>query len=104
VLTISEGYGRFPCGQLAPRHQLQVVVEEEPEEVQPEAEIEEDPEEVQQEREVEEDTEDVQQEEDLVEQPQLYDGTVLEADAHGDIVIPPTLEAVENAPPVPVAC
>jgi hypothetical protein len=96
--------GRFPCGQLAPRHQLQVVVEEEPEEVQPEAEIEEDPEEVQQEPEVEEDTEDVQQEEDLVEQPQLYDGTVLEADAHGDILIPPTLEAVENAPPVPVAC
>jgi hypothetical protein len=41
--------GRFPHGQLAPRHQPEDVVEEEPEEVQPKPEIEEDPEEVQQE-------------------------------------------------------
>jgi hypothetical protein len=33
----------------------------------------------------------------------LYDGTVLEADADGDIVIPPALEAAKDAPPVPVA-
>jgi hypothetical protein len=38
--------GRFPRGQLAPRRQPEVVVEEEPEEMQPEAEIEDDPEEV----------------------------------------------------------
>jgi hypothetical protein len=57
--------------------------------VQPEPEVEEDPEEVQQ--------------EDPVEQPQLYDATVLEVDADGDIVIPPTPEAAEDAPPAPVA-
>jgi hypothetical protein len=95
--------GRFPRGQLAPRHQPEVVVEEEPEEVQPEAEIEEDLEEIQPEPEVEEDPEEVQQEEDPVEQPQLYDGTVLEADADGDIVIPPAPEVAENAPLAPVA-
>jgi hypothetical protein len=95
--------GRFPHGQLAPCHHPKVVVEEEPEEVQPEAEIEEDPEEVQPGPEVEEDPEKMQQEEDPVEQPQLYDGTVLEADADGDIVIPPAPEAAEDAPPVPVA-
>jgi hypothetical protein len=33
-----------------------------------------------------------------LEQPQLYDGTVLEADADGDIVIPPVLVANEEAP------
>jgi hypothetical protein len=70
--------------------------------VQPEAEIDEDPEEVQPEPE-EEDPEEVQQEGDPGEQPQLYDGTVLEADADGDIVIPPAPEAAENAPPAPVA-
>jgi hypothetical protein len=53
---------------------------------------------VQPEPEVEEDPEEVQQEEDLVQQPQLYDGTVLEADADGDIVIPLALEAAEDAP------
>jgi hypothetical protein len=37
--------GRVPTGQLAPRHRLEDV-EEEPEELQPEAEMEEDPEEV----------------------------------------------------------
>jgi hypothetical protein len=79
--------GHFPRGQLAPRHQKEDLVEEEPEEVQPEAEIEEDPEEVQPEPEVEEDPEEVLQE-DPIQQPQLYDGTVLEADADGDIVIP----------------
>jgi hypothetical protein len=31
--------GRFPRGQLAPRYQLEDVVEEEPEEIQPEVEI-----------------------------------------------------------------
>jgi hypothetical protein len=51
--------GRFPRGQLAPRHQPEVVVEEEPKEVQPEAEIEEDPEEVQPEPGVEKDPEEV---------------------------------------------
>jgi hypothetical protein len=35
--------GRLPRGQLAPRHRLEDVIKEEPEEVQPEAEIEEDP-------------------------------------------------------------
>jgi hypothetical protein len=63
-------------------------VEEEPEEIQPEAEIEEDPEDVQPEPE-EEDLEEVEMEEEPLEQPQLYDGTVLEAGADGDIVIPP---------------
>jgi hypothetical protein len=33
-----------------------------------------------------------------LEQPQLYDGTVLEADADGDIVIPPAPVANEEAP------
>jgi hypothetical protein len=61
--------GRFPRGQLAPRHQPEVVVEEKPEEVQLEAEIEEDPDEVQPEPEVEEDLEEVLQEGDPVEQP-----------------------------------
>jgi hypothetical protein len=37
-----------------------------------------------------------------VEPPQLYDGTVLEAGADGDIVIPPALVAVNDAPPAPV--
>jgi uncharacterized protein YciI len=57
--------GRFPAGQLAPRYQPEVVVEEDPEEVQPEAEIEEDPEEVRPEAEVEEDPEEVQHEDPL---------------------------------------
>jgi hypothetical protein len=69
--------GRFPTGQLAPRHRLEDV-EEEPEEFQPEAEIEENPEEVQ--PEPEEDPEEIEMEEEPLEQPQLYDGTVLEAD------------------------
>jgi hypothetical protein len=90
--------GRFPRGQLAPRHQLEVVAEEEPEEVQPEAKIEEDPEEVQPEPEIEEDPEEVEQEEEPVEPPHLYDGTVLEADADGDIVIPPAPVAADDAP------
>jgi hypothetical protein len=64
--------GRFPAGQLAPRHQPEVEVEEDPEEVQ---------------------------QEDPVEQPQLYDGTILEADADGDLVIPPAPEAADDAPP-----
>jgi hypothetical protein len=72
-------------------------VEEEPEEIQPEAEIEEDPEEVHPELE-EEDPEDVEMEEEPLEQPQLYDGTVLEADADGDIVIPPAPLADDEAP------
>jgi hypothetical protein len=71
--------------------------------VQPEAEIEEDSEEVQPEPKIEEDLEEVQQEEDPDEQPQLYDGTVVEADADGDPVIPPAPEAAEDAPPALVA-
>jgi hypothetical protein len=39
--------GRFPAGQLAPRHQPEAEVEEDPEEVQTEVEVEEDPKEVQ---------------------------------------------------------
>jgi hypothetical protein len=53
--------GRFPTGQLAPRHRLEDV-EEEREEFQPKAEIEENPEEVQPEPE-EEDSEEVEMEE-----------------------------------------
>jgi hypothetical protein len=37
-----------------------------------------------------------------LEQPQLYDGTVLEANADGDIVIPPAPVANEEAPPAHV--
>jgi hypothetical protein len=84
---------------LAPHHWLEDVVEEEPEEIQPEAEIEEDPEEVQPEPEIEEDPEEVEMEEEPVEPPQLYDGTILEADADGDIVIPPAPVVVDDAPP-----
>jgi hypothetical protein len=88
---------------VAPCHQPEVVAEEEPEEVQPEAEIEEDPEEVQPEPEIEEDPEEVEQEEEPVEPPQLYDGTILEADADGDIMIPPAPVAADDAPPAPIA-
>jgi hypothetical protein len=90
--------------QLAPPHRLEDV-EEEPEEFQPEVEVEEDPEEVQLEPE-EKDPEEVEMEEEEpdepLEQPQLYDGTVLEADADGDIVIPPAPVANEEAPPAHV--
>jgi hypothetical protein len=41
-------------------------------------------------------------EEEPLEQPQLYDGTVLEADADGDIVIPPAPVANDEAPPAHV--
>jgi hypothetical protein len=92
--------GRFPTGQLAPRHCVEDV-EEEPEEFQPEAEMEENPEEVQPKLE-EEDPEEVEMEEEPLEQPQLYDGTMLEADADGDIVIPPAPVANEEAPPAHV--
>jgi hypothetical protein len=94
--------GRFPRGQVAPRHRFEDVVEEEPEEVQPKAKVEEDPEEVQLEPEVEEDPEEVEMEEEPVEPPQMYDGTVLEADADGNIVIPPAPAAADDAPPAPV--
>jgi hypothetical protein len=96
--------GRFPSGQVAPRHRLEDV-EDEPEEFQPEVEVEEDPEEVQPEPE-EEDPEEIEMEEEEpdepLEQPQLYDGTVLEVDADGDIVIPPAPVANEEAPPAHV--
>jgi hypothetical protein len=72
-------------------------VEEEPEEIQPEAEIEEDPGEVQPEP-----IEEVEMEEEPVEQPQLYDGTILEANADGDLVIPPAPVEEDDAPPAPV--
>jgi hypothetical protein len=95
--------GHFPSGQLAPRHRLEDV-EEEQEEFQPEVEVEEDPEEIQPEEE-EDDPEEVEMEEEEpeepLEQPQLYDGTVLEADADGDIVIPPAPSVNEEAPPAP---
>jgi hypothetical protein len=94
--------GRFPTGQLAPRHQPEVEVEEDPEEVQLEVEVEEDSEEVQPEAEVEEDPEEVQQDH-PVEQPRLYDGTVLEADADGDVVILSAPGVAADAPPSPVA-
>jgi hypothetical protein len=51
----------------------------------------------------EEDPEEVEMEEEPLEQPQLYDGTVLEADADGDIVIPPAPVADDEAPPAHVA-
>ena len=73
--------GRYPVGQLAPRYQPEVEDEEDPEEVQLEDEVE-----------VEEDPE---------EQPQLYDGTYLEVDAEGDMVIPPAPDAADDAPPPP---
>jgi hypothetical protein len=95
--------GCFPRGQVAPCHRLEDVVEEEPEEIQLEAEIEENMEEVQPELEEEEDPEEVEMEEEPMEPPQLYDGTVLEADADGDIVIPPAPVAADDAPPAPVA-
>jgi hypothetical protein len=41
-------------------------------------------------------------EEEPVEPPKLYDGTVLEADADGDIVIPQAPMAADDAPPAPV--
>jgi outer membrane biosynthesis protein TonB len=94
--------GRVPTGQLAPRHRLEDV-EEEPEEIQPEAEIEEAPEEVQPKPVEEEDPEEVEMKEEPKEQPQLYDGTVLEAGADGDVVIPPAPMAADEAPPAPVA-
>jgi hypothetical protein len=50
--------------------------------VQPQEDIEEDPEEV------------VFEDDEVEEQPQLYDGVLLEVDADGDIVIPPVVEAV----------
>jgi hypothetical protein len=59
--------GRFPSGQLAPRHHLEDV-EEELEEFQPEVEVEEDPEEVQPEPEVE-DPEEVEIEEEEPDEP-----------------------------------
>jgi hypothetical protein len=93
--------GHFPCGQLVPRHRLEDVVEE-PGEIHPKAEIEEDPKEVQPEPEEEEDPEEVEMEEEPVEPPQLYDGTVLEADADVDIVIPPAPVTADDAPPAPV--
>jgi hypothetical protein len=58
---------------------------------------------VQPEPEIEEDLEEVEQEEEPMEPPQLYDGTVLEADADGDIVIPPAPVAADDAPLAPVA-
>jgi hypothetical protein len=41
-------------------------------------------------------------EEEPLEQPQLYDGTVLEADADGDILIPPAPVVDDEAPPAHV--
>jgi hypothetical protein len=92
--------GRVSTRQLAPRHHLEDV-EEELEEIQPEAENEEAPEEVQPEPVEEEDLEEVEMEE-LVEPPQLYDGTVMEADADGDLVIPLAPVEEDDAPPTPV--
>jgi hypothetical protein len=86
---------------LAPRHRLEDV-EEETEEIQPEAEIEEALEEVQPEPVEEEDLEEVEMEEEPVELPQLYEGTVLEGDANGDLVIPPAPVEEDDAPPAPV--
>jgi hypothetical protein len=57
------------------------MVEQEHQEVQPQEDIEEDPEEV------------VFEDDEAKEQPQLYDGVLLEVDVDGDIVIPPVVEA-----------
>jgi hypothetical protein len=59
------------------------MIVEEHQEVQPQEDIEEDPEEV------------IFEDDEPEEQPQLFDGALLEVDADGDIVIPP---AVEEAP------
>jgi hypothetical protein len=70
------------------------MVEEEYQEVQPQVDIEEDPDEV------------VFEDDEAKEQPQLYDGVLLEVDADGDIVIPlvvgeaPEPDAVEEKEPV----
>jgi hypothetical protein len=93
--------GRVPTRQLAPCHRLEDV-EEELEEIQPEVEIEEASKEVQPEPVEEEDPEEVEMEEEPVEPPQLYDGTVLEADADGDLVIPPAPMEEDDAPPAHV--
>jgi hypothetical protein len=66
------------------------MVEQEYQEVQPQEDIEEDPDEV------------VFEDDEAEEQPQLYDGVLLEVDADGDIVIPlvvgeaPEPDAVEE--------
>jgi hypothetical protein len=70
------------------------MVEQEHKEVQPQEDIEEDPEEV------------VFEDDEAEEQPQLYDGVLLEVDADGDIVIPPVAgeapepDVVEEEEPV----
>jgi hypothetical protein len=64
------------------------MIEEEHQEIQPQEDIEEDPEEV------------IFEDDGPEEQPQLYDGALLEVDAYGDIVIPP---AVGEAPEPDVA-
>jgi hypothetical protein len=64
------------------------MVEQEHQEIQPQEDIKEDPEEV------------VFEDEEPEEQPQLYDGVLLEVNADGDIVIPPV---VGEAPKLDVA-
>jgi hypothetical protein len=60
---------------------LPEIVEQEHQEVQLQQDVEEDPEEV------------VFEDDEAEEQPQLYDGVLLEVDADRDIVIPPVVEA-----------
>jgi hypothetical protein len=102
--------GCFPYGKLAPRHPT-AEVEKQPEEVQQVVGdypvqvqlgmIEEEHQEIQPQEGIEEDSEEVIFENDgLEEQPQLYDGALLEVDADGDIVIP---SAVGEAPEPDVA-
>jgi hypothetical protein len=98
--------GHFCFGQLAPRYEPEVVVEEHSGEVQLEVVVEEDPEEVQQEVEIEEDPKEVQLEVEVEqepeEHPQLYDGALLDVDADGDMVIPPA--PVDAPPPFSASC
>jgi hypothetical protein len=58
------------------------MIEEEHQEIQPQEDIEEDPKEV------------IYEDDGLEEQPQLYDGALLEVDEDRDIVIPPAIGEV----------
>jgi hypothetical protein len=86
---------RYPAAQVeAQLEEIQQEVEDYPVQLQPEM-VEQGHQEVQLQQDIEEGPEEVVFEDDEAEeQPQLYDGVLLEVDADGDIVIPPVVEAV----------
>jgi hypothetical protein len=86
---------RYPTAQVeAQLEEIQQEVRDYPVQLQPEM-VEQGYQEVQLQQDIEEDPEEVVFEDDEAEeQPQLYDGVLLEVDADGDIVIPPVVEAV----------